>query len=155
MVNNRRFTNYPVGQWRMVVSPVLLGLATLMGCGTGLSVPATVPVCGVVRYKGKPLQGVRVTLHAQGERAKCEFVPTGETGPDGKFTLSTGAPGNGAPPGRYVVTFEKPEIGSSASTGSVETEIDAFRGKFNDPSQSKWTVTIERGENSLQPFELN
>jgi hypothetical protein len=133
----------------------LLVAVVLGGCENGLSVPATVPVSGVVKFKGKPLQGIRVTLHAQGETSKPEFIPSGQTGPDGRFTLSTGAPGNGAPPGSYLVTFEKPEIGSSASTGSIETEIDAFGGKFSDPSQSKWTVTIERGENSLPPFELD
>ena len=52
------------------------------------------------------------------------------------------------------MTFEKPEIASPASTGSIETEIDAFGGKFSDPAKSKWNVTIERGENSLEPFEL-
>jgi hypothetical protein len=132
----------------------LLGAVVLGGCGKRLSVPSTVPVSGLVKYKGKPLQGIRVTLHRQGGTAKSEFIPTGQTGPDGKFSLSTGAPGNGAPPGTYVVTFEKPEIGSPAATGSIETEIDAFGGKFSDPAQSKWTVTIEKGENSLEPFEL-
>jgi hypothetical protein len=91
-----------------------------------------------------------VTLHSQAASTKPAFVPTGQTGPDGKFKLSTGAPGNGAPPGIYVVTFDKPEI-----TGYVETEVDAFRGKYSDPAKSTWTVTIEKGENSLQPFELN
>ena len=37
----------------------------LGGCGKGISVPSTVPVSGVVKYKGKPLQGIRVTLHSQ------------------------------------------------------------------------------------------
>jgi hypothetical protein len=132
----------------------LLGAVVLGGCGKGLSVPSTAPVSGVVKYKGKPLQGIRVTLHSQTETAKPAFIPSGQTGPDGKFSLSTGAPGNGAPPGTYVVTFEKPEIGSPASTGSVETEIDAFGGKYSDPAKSQWIVTIEKGENSLQPFEL-
>lgn len=153
-MRNSRSTNHPIGRRRNVVL-LLLGAVVLGGCGSGLAVPSTAPVSGVVKYKGKPLQGIRVTLHAQGETAKPKFIPTGQTGPDGKFTLSTGAPGNGAPPGSYVVTFEKPEIGSPASTGFVETEIDAFRGKYSDPAQSKWTITIERGENSLQPFELD
>jgi len=134
---------------------LLLGALALGGCGKGLSVPSTAPVSGVVKYKGKPLQGIRVTLHSQAETAQAKFIPSGQTGPDGKFTLSTGAPGNGAPPGTYVVTFEKPEIGSAASTRSIETEVDAFGGKYSDPAKSQWTVTIEKGENSLQPFELN
>jgi hypothetical protein len=150
-----RSTNNPIGRRRNFALLFLLGAVVLGGCGGGISVPSTVPVSGVVKYKGKPLQGIRVTLHAQGETAKPKFIPSGQTGPDGKFTLSTGAPGNGAPPGSYVVTFEKPEIGSPAKTGYVETEIDAFGGKYSDPAQSKWTVTIEKGEHSLQPFELN
>ncbi len=155
-----RSTNNPIGRRRnfallFLLAVVVLGTMVLGGCGKGISVPSTVPVSGVVKYKGKPLQGIRVTLHSQTGAAKSEFIPSGQTGPDGKFTLSTGAPGNGAPPGSYVVTFEKPEIGSPTSTGSIETEIDAFRGKYSDPAKSKWTITIEQGENSLQPFELN
>jgi hypothetical protein len=133
----------------------LLGAAALGGCGKGLSVPSTAPVSGVVKYKGRPLQGIRVTLHPEGEAAKAEFIPSGQTGPDGKFILSTGKPGNGAPLGTYVVTFEKPEIRSAAATRSIETEVDAFGGKYSDPANSQWTVTIEKGENLMAPFELN
>lgn len=138
----------------LLLGMLLLGAAALGGCGKGISVPSTAPVNGVVTYKGKPLQGIRVTLHSKTETAKGAFIPSGETGPDGKFILNTGAPGNGAPHGTYVVTFEKPEIGSPASTGSIETEIDAFGGKYSNPAKSEWTVTIEEGENSLPPFEL-
>ncbi len=160
---SKQLTNSPIGRRQSVAWPplrgvllstLLLGTLALAGCGTRLSVPSTAPVSGVVTYKGKPLQGIRVTLHAQGATPKAQYIPTGQTGGDGKFTLSTGAPGNGAPPGTYVVTFEKPEIGSAAATGSVETEVDAFGGKYSDPAKSEYTVTIEKGENSLQPFDL-
>lgn len=146
---NNQSSTISVSHPRNVTLLLMLTAAALGGCGKAISVPTTVPVTGVVKYKGKPMQGIRVTLHSQGEAAKPGFIPTGQTGPDGKFTLSTGAPGNGAPTGTYTVTFEKPEI-----TGSVETEVDAFRGKYNDPAKSAWTVTIEKGENALQPFEL-
>jgi hypothetical protein len=153
-VTIKRSTSNPIGRRRNFALLFLLGAVVIGGCGKRISVPSTVPVSGVVKYKGKPLQGIRVTLHHQPEKAKSEFIPTGQTGPDGKFSLSTGAPGNGAPPGTYVATFEKPEIGSPASTSSIETEVDAFGGKFSDPAKSKWTVTIEKGDNSLPPFEL-
>jgi hypothetical protein len=149
LANINRSTNASVRHRRNLSLSFLLAATVLAGCGKGISVPSTVPVTGVVKYKGKPLQGIRVTLHRDPGAAKSGFIPTGQTGPDGKFTLSTGAPGNGAPPGSYVVTFEKPEI-----TGSVETEVDAFRGKYSDPAKSDWKVTIEGSENSLQPFEL-
>ena len=147
-------TTYPIRRRRNFASLFLLAVLVFGGCGKGISVPSTVPVSGVVKYKGMPMQGIRVTLHSQDGSAKPAYIPSGQTGPDGKFKLSTGAPGNGAPPGTYVVTFEKPEIGSPAATRSIETEIDAFGGKFSDPAKSNWTVTIENGENSLQPFEL-
>src|SRR5262245_33937637 len=150
LVHFNRPKDKPVGR-RRLFALLFLGTLVLAGCGKGIAVPSTVPVSGVVKYKGKPLQGIRVTLHPQTGTAKSEFIPSGQTGPDGKFTLSTGAPGNGAPPGSYLVTFEKPELSSAA----VETEIDAFGGKYSDPSKSKWTITIEKGENSLPPFELN
>jgi hypothetical protein len=105
----------------------------------------------MVKYKGQPAPGIRVKFHSSGQAPSAGFIPTGETGADGKFQLSTGAPHNGAPPGAYVVTFEKPELDPKAS---VETEIDAWGGKFSDPAQSKWTATIERGENTLPAFEL-
>ncbi len=154
LVNINRSTNNPIVRRRNFALLFLLTAVVLAGCGKGLSVPSTAPVSGVVKYKGKPLQGIRVTLHPQADTAKPAFIPSGQTGPDGRFKLSTGKPGNGAPPGTYVVTFDKPEIGSPAATRSIETEIDAFGGKYSDPAKSEWTVTIEKGENSLQPFEL-
>src|SRR5260221_10794981 len=101
LVNINRSRNNPIGRRRNFALLFFLGAVVLGGCGEGISVPSTVPVSGVVKYKGKPLQGIRVTLHPQAETAKPTFIPSGQTGPDGRFTLSTGAPGNGAPPGSY------------------------------------------------------
>ena len=134
------------------VSILLFWVFVTVGCNERVAVPSTVPVKGLVKYKGKPIGGVRVTLHRQDGSRPMDFVPMGDTGPDGSFKLSTGAPQNGAPPGAYIVTFERPLLDPKQS---VETEIDGFRGKFSDPAQSKWTVKIERGDNSLQPFELD
>lgn len=153
-MNNARETYVPRWCGRRCALPLAVAAIALAGCGKGVSVPSTVPVTGVVTYKGKPLQGILVTLHAQGEEPTGAYIPAGQTGPDGKFTLSTGAPGNGAPSGDYVVTFTKPEIAPPAKTASIETEIDAFGGKYSDPAQSQWKVTIADGENSLPPFAL-
>lgn len=130
----------------------LVGL--LGACARSIQPPRTVPVSGVVKYKGKPAAGIRVKFHPQFNMGSVKFIPLAETRADGSFTLSTGAPGNGAPRGSYIVTFEKPEIAPANKTNYIETEIDAFRGKYSDPQKSKLHLTIGRGENSLQPFEL-
>ncbi len=133
----------------------VLLMLLILGCGRGIKIPSTVPVSGVVMMKGKPAAGIRVKFHPQFNIGRIPYIPLGETGSDGKFTLSTGAPANGAPPGEYVVTFEKPELESPQKTGNyLETEIDGFQGKYSDPTQSSWKVKVARGENSLAPFEL-
>jgi hypothetical protein len=150
-VNTRRLPSHCTLRWPWLTA-LLLGAVIPLGCDTSVSVPSTVPVKGVVKIKGKPARGIRVTFHNKDASRAKSFVPTGETGPDGGFTLSTGAPQNGAPPGTYNVTFEKPTIDPK---NPVETEIDLFKGRYSDREQSKWTVKIENGENALPPFELD
>ena len=148
-----------MGTTKRILDDRLLCLAAccLLGwpaCGRSIQPPSTVPVRGTVKYKGKPAAGIRVKFHPQFDMGSVKFIPLGETGADGSFTLSTGAPGNGAPPGSYIVTFEKPEIAPAHKTNYIETEIDAFHSKYSDPEKSTLHLTITRGENSLQPFEL-
>lgn len=143
-------TNLQV-RWRLVI--LLLGLA-LVGCSGNIRLPSTVPVKGIVHYQGKPAPGIRVKFHPQFDMGKIKFVPLGETGADGSFTLSTGAPNNGTPQGDYIVTFEKPVVAPAKTTNYIETEIDAFGGAYSDPSKSGFKVTIPQSGNSLPIFEL-
>jgi hypothetical protein len=122
-------------------------------CSSTLTPPETVPVAGSVTCEGKPVPGVRVRFHAQFDMGKVEFVPYGETGADGKFVLNTGAPGNGAPRGEYVVTLEVPYIDDGTQDG-LEAEVDGLKGVYSDPDQSEWKVTIVDGANLLAPFQI-
>src|SRR5262249_5043139 len=74
--------------------------------------PSTVPAQGTVLVRGKPKAGVRVTYHPQFNIGAVKFTPNGTTDARGKFTLSSGKPGDGAPRGEYVVTFEFPVLSS-------------------------------------------
>ena len=126
--------------------PALL-IATAAGCGGS----NTNPVSGTVLVKGKAAAGVRVTFHPRGGGGT---TPTGETDKDGRFTLSTAAPRDGAPPGEYAVTFELMRV--SADTYGREIEVDAWKGKYADPAASTtMTVTVQKGENNLDPFRLD
>lgn len=132
----------------------MLAVIGVLGCSGRVTPPRTVPVSGLVTLKGKPAVGVRVKLHPQFNIGRFKFIPYGETGLDGKYTLSTGASGNGAPKGDYIVTVERPSIESGQKDG-LETEVDQFKGAYSDPAKSNWKVTVKEGDNVLEPIQLN
>ena len=140
--------------FKLLMTLVALSLAP--GCSSGprtLTPPKTVPVHGSVMRKGKPLSGARVKFHPQLDIGPVKFIPSGDTGPDGKFLLNTGAVGNGAPKGDYIVTVELPVIEPDPQFG-YETEVDQLKGAYGDPAKSEWKVTLVDGENVLEPFQL-
>lgn len=130
---------------------VLSGMLLNAGCSGNLSVPSTVPVKGSVTYKGEPASGIRVQFHNQDGSHEDGFIPIGETGTDGGFEMSTGAPRNGAPPGTYAVTFELPMIDPEQP---VETEIDGFEGKYSDPATSTFRATVSDNQQDPLVFAL-
>lgn len=137
--------------------PLILGIvmqSSSIGCNSStLAVPSTVDVSGSVICNGKLTPGVRVKFHPQFDIGKVEFIPYGDTGLDGKFTLSTGVSGNGAPPGEYVVTLEMPYVDIDPKDG-LETERDLLKGTYSNPDRSKLSVTLESGDNVLDPFTI-
>jgi len=117
------------------------------------------PVEGKVLHKGKELSKVVVTFHPKdGDPIRAQR-PTGLTGDDGSFKLSTGKD-PGVAPGEYLVTFAwLKEIPSKEKKGmsmgpNTET-VDGFAGAFADPSKSKHKITIHRASTKLEPFQLD
>jgi hypothetical protein len=110
---------------------------------------STVPAGGAVRIRGAPMAGVRVTYHPQFKMGKITLNPNGVTDSEGKFTLSCDKPGNGAPAGDYIVTFDFPYVTSDG----IEEEIDLFEGKYSNPITSQWKVTVRR--DSQETFQLD
>ncbi|MFO0799314.1 MAG: hypothetical protein U0804_17745 [Gemmataceae bacterium] len=127
--------------------------AAAAGCGGGISAPRTHPVSGTVTYKGKAAAGVKVSFHPQFDMGAVNFVPSATTGQDGKFSLSTAAPNDGAPAGDYVVTFELLKAGTDKR--GLDVEVDAWKGKYGDPAASDKKVTVRSGDNALPPFVLD
>ena len=131
---------------------VALGCAAAVGCGKGISAPRTVPTSGTVLFKGKAAEGVKVTLHPKFDMGSVKFTPNGVTGKDGRFTLSTAAPGDGAPPGEYSVTFELLRAG--ADERGRDTEFDVWKGKYAKPDTAP-KVTVGSSTTTLKPYRLN
>lgn len=65
--------------------------------------PATLPVTGLVRFDGKPIEGATVIFFAESRN----IAATASTGPDGRFSLRTFDPDDGAVEGRHAVTIDK------------------------------------------------
>jgi hypothetical protein len=130
-------------------------ISWVLGCSASISAPRTFPVRGSVRYRGKLAAGVTVTFHPQFDIGSVKFAPSAVTGPDGSFTLSTTAPGDGAPPGEYVVTFARFQVQSDRSSSGIETEVDLWKGKYSSPATSTFRVQIRSGDNRLEPFLLD
>jgi hypothetical protein len=119
------------------------------GCGGGT--PATVPAATTVRVNGLPAAGANVTLHPAGADWAGRYAhrPFGKAGPDGAVEFSTFAPGDGAPPGTYVVTVYWPHEKESGRDG------DRLGGAHESPTRpNPLTVTVAAGATELAPIDL-
>jgi hypothetical protein len=101
---------------------------------------------------GKPAANVKVTFHPKFDMGAVKFTPSGTTDKNGRFTLSTAAANDGAPPGEYTVTFEMMKAGTDAR--GLDVEIDVWKGKYADPATGK-PVQVQSGDNNLDPFQID
>lgn len=133
---------------------LLTAACVAAGCGPrSISVPATVPVSGRVLFKGKALGGVRVKLYPKFDMGTVKFTPSGETNREGKFSISTGAAGDGAPPGDYAILFEFPRAASDQR--GLDIEVDVWKGKHADPKGGKFQAYVAAGKEDLGTFQLD
>lgn len=123
---------------------VILGtVALLAGCGGGGSQgPETVPVKGVIKYQGKPVPKLSVAFMP--EKGMLAY---GTTDDDGKFSLQTNKPGDGAMPGTYKVTISFisetiPEM--PGFPGAEKKETSPIPEKYARAETSGLTKTVEK-----------
>lgn len=85
----------------MFVAAGLTGIV-LSGCGPRSDRPVLAPVSGKVTYKDKPVAKAQVVFHPEKDGVRAGL---GETDAEGRFTLWTYDPGDGAPVGMNKVTI--------------------------------------------------
>src|SRR5262245_65184649 len=93
---------------------VLVAVAAAAGCSRG---PDLVPVSGVVKLDGKPVDGVRVYFWPKDQTANT-FVnqfAIGFSDKEGRFALK-GTNGDGVQAGEYKVTFARPMTRANKAT---------------------------------------
>lgn len=136
---------------RAVVS-LILAAATL-GCGEGR--PRPVAVQGIVLVEGRPAVGARVCLYSSEPwNEPWKVAPAGAADEEGRFSLTTYEPGDGAPPGDYRVTVvwkAPPPAGADPETAA---RVDRLRGAFKDPNTSGLRLTVPRGGGELTPLHI-
>ncbi|HEY3394549.1 MAG TPA: hypothetical protein VGK58_17695 [Lacipirellulaceae bacterium] len=136
----------------------MAGLLAFVGCGDGRL--ATYPVSGTVIVDGQPAHGALVIFCpvAGQDEELMRLRPAAETGPDGKYELTTFEKHDGAPAGQYQVMVRwgapRPE-----STGQMRSERarrppDRLRGRFMNPQTSGLTATIGEEATEVPPFQL-
>jgi hypothetical protein len=119
------------------------------------------PVHGQVTYKGQGVSNATVIFFPTGPVAEQlkKMRPYAYADQNGRFSLKTYVTGDGAPPGQY-------RVGIIAVVGSDRESNDGSQRKsaalprmlvqkYGNHETSGIEVTVEPGENNLEPFELN
>lgn len=129
-------------QRRFWQSAAMTALASLlMAAMTGCSGTYESTVTGTVSYDGKVLDRGTVTFHPTSGAAAY-----GKIGADGSFVLQTGEE-MGIAPGTYKATVQSLEKTPSASPDNPPSVKALIPNKFNVPSQSGLSFTVEAGKN--------
>jgi hypothetical protein len=126
-------------------------------CGSGLH-----PVEGSVLYNGQPAAGALVAFFPADNDSLTAQVPSGQVGPDGKFTLNTnGQPGAAA--GKYKVVIrlpagkgkgDSPTGGLGAGDPENKPADQHVPGPFADRATTPLTAEVKSSSNKLEPFRL-
>lgn len=126
----------------------LVMFAGFAGCGGPADIrPAVYPVAGTLLVAGVPAGGAQIAfIPAAG--GPC---PVAVTDPDGRFRLTTRTPGDGAPPGEYVVTVLWLNHGVTVDPCECPdpTVHDRLFGAYFDGAKSTLRATVGPGPNEV------
>jgi hypothetical protein len=135
----------------------LLALVTVLVAGCEKSrppLPAAVPAKGTISLPGgQPLRAGRVILHPKPSQkdGRVAVEAFGDV-EDGKFTLTTYQPGDGAVPGEYVATISPFNYKSKTGSPTRLPNASQVPQRYQEEATSGWEVEItpSGGEVTLQ-----
>jgi len=134
-----------------------LGLLFVLGCSSSddgvAGRPKTYPVDGLVLYNGNPVEGATVVFNSPTENRGA----AGLTDAQGRFTLKTFKPGDGAVAGKHEVQISKIEIDKGPKRDPEATppppkEIHRLPKKYSEFKTSG--LTAEVNPNGKNHFEF-
>jgi hypothetical protein len=136
---------------RRVLPAVLVALTLLAGCAAGDRVPLY-PVHGQVYYKGSPAAGALVVFHPRDPAPGQSQKPIAYTDAEGRFTLTTEKPGDGAPAGEYTMTVvlrERMPVGREKVNAR-----NLLPPRYAKADTSTLRFRVQEGENDLPRVTL-
>ena len=129
-------------------------LVFFSGCGEklpdGPRVP-TFPVVGQVLVDGKPADYLNVSCEPQFEKPAIVPASAAFTDKEGRFSISTFERGDGAPAGKYKLTFV---WGQLNMINGQYTGPDKLNGRYHKPQESQIEVTVSDTRIDLGTIEL-
>lgn len=138
--------------WVLVAAVVFLAFS--QGCGEkmpdGPRVP-TFPVVGKILVDGKPPETLSVNLEPQFEKPGIIPASAAFTDKEGKFAISTFESGDGAPAGKYKLTFMWGQI--NLLNGQYGGP-DKLKGKYKKAADSQHEITVTDQKIDLGTIEL-
>jgi len=131
---------------RYIVLMLLCVLTFSAGCGHGLDY--TAKVAGTVTVNGQPAKAFNIIFHpAQGRPA------TGITDDQGRFSLTTFDPGDGAVLGEHVVTVTDSFPQGPPAMGRITANMTRVPLQYSSVETSPLKETVEDKKNDFT-FDL-
>lgn len=139
----------------------LVPIIFVVGCGGGYGRLEPQPVSGQVIVNGEPAAGCTVVFVPRDSELRGKVLLGGTTSDDGTFELTTHETGDGAPVGEYGVKLhweatKWPGMDRVDPMDPGRPEgPDRLQGEYSNPEQSGLSVTVEQGQNDLEPFRID
>jgi hypothetical protein len=139
-----------------------VGLILIAGCGDDTGLGKRYPVTGMVTYKDQPVEKGQISFipkDANAQRPANGFIE------NGRYTLTTSTPADGALPGEYAVTITALQVDDSKvretvakyGGGGRQQEIAEATAKakplvppkYQLPETGKLTATVKAEPNTI------
>lgn len=125
---------------------LLLVPATLLVCGCSEAEPRLYPASGVVTFNNQPTPNAELVFHPQFDGPG--WMPVAKADEHGAFDVSTKLPGDGALPGRYLVTVPWHAVADDPESPN------RLPARYADPKTSGLEVSLGPESSDLPPFKL-
>ncbi|MBC7965255.1 MAG: hypothetical protein H7Z17_04940 [Fuerstia sp.] len=128
----------------------------MSGCGkTPDDAPKTAlhPVMGVVSVDGAPAKGVHVVLHPVGDSSPAAVTPNGITDETGVFKLTTYSVADGAPEGKYQLSFSWPEA-TAPGAGDSDDFVEKLPEQYQFAASSGFELDVKPNTDEMPVFDL-